>query len=189
MAKPTGLIVPLERVEARILLIRDEKVILDSDLAELYGVQTKVLNQAVRRNLDRFPPDFMLRLSKEEFQNLGSQFVTSRWGGRRYTPYAFTEHGAIMAASVLNSDRAVQVSIYVVRAFVKLRQALSAHKELAKELAQLEKKLQTHDKQIGALVIAMRELMPVPKAKPQKRIGYLSELESHHEKLKKARRK
>src|SRR5215218_2102098 len=120
-------LVPVERVESRILLIRGEKVILDTDLAELYGATTKRLNEQVRRNLDRFPADFMFQLTDEEFAILRSQFATSRsgWGGRRYPPFVFTEHGAIMAANVLNSPRAVAVSVTVVRAFVRLRQILA----------------------------------------------------------------
>jgi hypothetical protein len=124
MATKQSAIVLIERAESKILLIRDQKVILDSDLALLYGVTTSRLNEQVRRNIERFPDDFMFLLTKEEFDNLKSQFATSSsgWGGRRKLPYAFTEHGAIIAASVLNSERAVQASIFVVRAFVKMRQ-------------------------------------------------------------------
>jgi hypothetical protein len=130
-------------------------------MAELYGVKTKVLNQAVRRNPERFPEDFVFRLTEAEAACLRSQIVTSKpaRGGRRYAPYAFTEHGAIMVASVLSTDRAVRVSVYVVRAFVKLRQFISEHKELARKLAELERRLQGHDEQILALVEAIRELM------------------------------
>jgi hypothetical protein len=154
-------IIPMERVQSRILVIRGQKVILDSDLASLYGVSTTRLNEQVKRNKSRFPEDFVFQLNKEEFKNLMSQFAISRlsgwdWGGRRKLPYAFTEHGAIMAASVLNSTRAVQVSIFVVRAFVQLRLAVSTHRELADKLQQLEAKLQKHDKQIGALITAIR---------------------------------
>jgi hypothetical protein len=176
MAKRHDAIVLTERAESKILLIRDQKVILDSDLAELYGVETRALNQAVNRNIDRFPSDFMFQLSKEEFANLKSQFVTSSsdWGGRRKLSYAFTEHGAIMAASVLNSERAVQASIFVVRAFVKMRQLLAPYKEITKKIEQLEKKLQTHDKHIISIVEAIKLLMPPPEPKPKEPFGFRS---------------
>ena len=125
------------------------------------------------RNLSRFPDDFIFRLSKDEFDNLRCQFGTSnQWGGRRYRPYAFTEHGAIMAASVLNSPRAVKVSVYVVRAFVKLREVVSTHKELARKLAELERRLDTHDDQIEALLEAIRELMAPPPEPRRRHIGF-----------------
>ena len=176
MARKQSAIVLVERAETKILLIRDQKVILDSDLAELYDVQTRVLNQAVNRNIDRFPPDFMFQLTKDEFDNLKSQFVTSSstWGGRRKLPYAFTEHGAIMAASVLNSERAIQASVFVVRAFVKMRQLLAPYKEIAKRIEQIERKLQTHDKHIIAIVQAMKLLMPPPEPKPKEPFGFRS---------------
>src|SRR5919197_752094 len=123
-------------VESRILVLRQQKVILDSDLAELYGVPVKRLNEQVKRNQERFPPDFMFRLNPEESESLRSQNATSKTGrgGRRYAPYAFTEHGAIMAATVLNSERAVEMSVYVVRAFVQLRELIASNKELAQRL-------------------------------------------------------
>ena len=159
-------------IEKRIFLIRGHKVILSIDLAELYGVEPKVLNQAVKRNIERFPSDFMFQLTNQEFANLKSQIVTSSWGGlRRAMPYAFTEHGAIMVASVLNSPRAVEISVYVVRAFVRLREYLSSHKELAQKLTELEKKIETHDEAIQALIDAIRQLM-TPLDKPRRRIGY-----------------
>ena len=134
-------IIPVEMIEKKILLIRGEKVMLDADLAELYGVETKILVRAVKRNVDRFPSDFMIQLNKEEFENLRFQFGTSsRWGGRRYLPYAFTEQGVAMLSSVLNSDRAIKVNIEIMRAFVRLRQMLASNKELAKRLDDLEKK-------------------------------------------------
>ena len=169
-----GAIVPVGQIEQRILMIRGERVMLDSDLAALYGVETKILVKAVKRNLSRFPPDFLFQLSKEEFARLRFQIGTSKKGrgGRRYRPYAFTEHGAIMAASVLNSERAVKVSVYVVRAFVKLREILGAHKQLARKLAELEKRLEGHDEQIAALIEAIRELMAPPPAAARKRIGF-----------------
>jgi phage regulator Rha-like protein len=131
-------------IENSIRTIRSEKIILDADLAQLYGVETKVLVQAVKRNLGRFPTDFMFRLTQEEFAFLRSQFVTSKGsGGRRYAPYAFTEHGVIMAANVLNSERAVQTSVQIVRTFVKLRQIVLANADLVRNLNELEKKYDT----------------------------------------------
>jgi phage regulator Rha-like protein len=169
----TSAIVPLERIESRILLIRGHKVILDSDLAELYGVTTKRLNEQVKRNRERFPADFMFQLTSREATSLRSQIATSKQGrgGRRYRPYAFTEHGAIMAASVLNSQRAIEVSVYVVRAFVKLREMLRTHKELAQKLAELEKRIEGHDEEIIVLFEAIRQLMEPPE-KTSKRIGF-----------------
>jgi phage regulator Rha-like protein len=169
-----GAIVPVGQIEQRILMIRGERVMLDSDLAALYGVSTTRLNEQVKRNRGRFPEDFMFQLTQAELGNLMSQSATSssRWGGRRKRPYAFTEHGAIMAASVLNSERAVKVSVYVVRAFVKLREILGAHKQLAQKLAELEKRLEGHDEQIAALIEAIRELMAPPPAAARKRIGF-----------------
>ena len=130
-----------QALAGRIVVIRGQRVLLDADLAQLYEVETGVFNQAVKRNLRRFPPDFMFRLTGEEFKILISQSVTSRWGGRRKLPLAFTEHGAIMAASVLNSDRAVEMSVYVVRAFVQLRAVLLDHKALADKLTALERRV------------------------------------------------
>jgi len=176
MATKQSAIVLVEKAESKILLIRDQKVILDSDLALLYGVTTSRLNEQVRRNIERFPDDFMFQLTKEEFDNLKSQFATSSsgWGGRRKLPYAFTEHGAIMAASVLNSERAVQASIFVVRAFVKMRQLLVPYKEITKKIEQLEKKLQTHDMQIIDIVEAIKLLMPPPEPKTKEPFGFRS---------------
>jgi phage regulator Rha-like protein len=169
----TNAIVPVERIESLILLIRGHKVMLDSDLAELYGVTTKRLNEQVKRNKERFPADFMFQLTSEETKSLRSQIATSKrgHGGRRYRPYAFTEHGAIMAASVLNSHRAIEVSVYVVRAFVKLREMLRTHKELARKLAELEKRIEGHDEEIMALFEAIRQLMEPPE-RPSKKIGF-----------------
>jgi hypothetical protein len=157
-------------------------VLLDSELAALYGVETRVLNQAVRRNTERFPEDFRFQLTPAEAAASRSQSVisNSRRGGRRYAPYAFTEHGAIMAATVLNSPRAVEMSIYVVRAFVQLRELLSSNKELAKRLDQLEarieKKLATHDEAIAAMLSAIRELMNPPAPK-RRGIGFTANIE------------
>jgi hypothetical protein len=167
------IIVPSERIEKAILVIRRQKVILDSDLAEVYDVETRRLNEQVRRNIDRFPQDFMFQLSPEEFANLKSHFAISSsiWGGRRKLPLAFTEHGVIMAASVLNTPRAVEMSVFVVRAFVRLRALLSTHKDLAQKLTDLEKKLATHDEQIFDIVKAIRQLM-TPPIKPKRKIGF-----------------
>jgi ORF6N domain len=161
---------PLERVESAILLIRGEKVILDSDLAALYGVSTARLNQQVNRNLTRFPGDFMFRLTQTEFNNLILQNATSKKGrgGRRKLPYVFTEHGALMAANVLNSERAVQASVQVVRAFVKLRQLLASHADLARKLDALEKK---YDRQFKVIFDAIRLLM-TPAPANAKSIGF-----------------
>jgi hypothetical protein len=162
-----------DRIEQAILLIRGHKVIVDQDLASFYGVTTKRLNEQVKRNSDRFPNDFMFRLSPEEFSNLKSQSATSSssWGGRRSLPSVFTEHGAIMAASVLNSPKAIEMSILVVRAFVKLRHILASHKHLATKLSELERKVSGHDQSIRAIFEAIRQLIekPVPK---KRRIGF-----------------
>jgi len=156
----SALVVP---VESRIFVQRGQKVILDSDLAELYGVPVKRLNEQVKRNRVRFPQDFMFQLSAEEEQSLRSQNATSKRGGRRYLPYAFTEHGAIMAATVLNSERAVQMSVFVVRAFVRLREVLATNQQLAGKIDELERRLDTHDASIQELIEAIRELMePAP---------------------------
>jgi hypothetical protein len=167
-------IVPAERIEHTILLIRGERVILDKDLAGLYGVETKRLNEQIRRNRNRFPADFLFTLTNKEVTILKSHFATSRfdWGGRRKRPYAFTEHGAIMAASVLNTPRAVEMSVFVVRAFVRLRAFLATHKELAEKLAELERKLESHDDQIVAIIDAIKRLMAPPAPADKRRIGF-----------------
>ena len=145
---------------------------LSTHLAELYGVEAKVLVQAVKRNIDRFPGDFMFQLNELEFKNLKSQIVTSSWGGiRRANPYAFTEQGVAMLSSVLRSRRAIQANIAVMRTFVKLRQFLFAHKELAHKLSQLERKIEKHDIEIHAIFEAIRQLMIIP-AKPKCKIGF-----------------
>ena len=159
------------QAERRILLIRSQRVMLDFDLAELYGVQTKVLNQAVRRNLDRFPDDFMFQLTEAEWENLRSQFVTSssQHGGRRYSPYAFTEQGVAMLSSVLRSKRAVQVNIAIMRAFVRLRELLSTHADLARKLEAMEQK---YDSQFKVVFDAIRQLMSPPPPGTKKEIGF-----------------
>jgi hypothetical protein len=168
MKHPHSLI-PRERIEEHIYLLRGEKVILSTDLARLYQVAPRVLVQAVKRNADRFPNDFMFQLSNEEFHNLKSQFVTSSWGGlRRATPYAFTEQGVAMLSSVLRSKRAVHVNIEIMRAFVRLRRLLASNEELARKLAILEKK---YDAQFKVVFDAIRELMSPPEPK-HRRIGF-----------------
>ena len=162
-------LVPIERIERSIILVRGEKVMLDSELAEIYGVETKALNRAVKRNASRFPVDFMFQLTAEEAANLRCQIGTSSsYGGRRYLPYAFTEHGALMLANVLNSERAAQTSVMVVRAFVKLRQMLASNAELARKLAAMEKK---YDAQFKVVFDAIRQLMSPPE-KPKREIGF-----------------
>jgi hypothetical protein len=169
-------------VDSVIHTVRGEKVILDVDLARIYGVATRVLNQAVRRNKDKFPTDFMFRLNRAEARQLNrSQIVTGSQKHRdpRFLPYAFTEHGAIMAANVLNSPRAVQMSVFVVRAFVRLRQMIGAHKEMGAKLAELERKVATQDINIRALFEAIRQLMAPPGPKKRK-IGFLVEEKAAH---------
>lgn len=172
-----SLIASVEQIESQIFLIRGQKVMLDADLAELYGVETKRFNEQVRRNSERFPEDFMFQLTAEEFVNLRSQIATSNnsvgnttgRGGRRHLPYAFTEHGAIMAASVLNSPRAVEASVQVVRAFVQLRQILASNSELSGKLAALEKK---YDIKFRAVFEAIHELMTPSDHKKKRPIGF-----------------
>ena len=169
-------VIKVGTIQQRILLVRGEKVIVDADLAEAYGVTTKALNQAIRRNADRFPSDFMFRLTKEE----KTEVVTNcdhleKLKFSTVNPRVFTEHGAIMVASVLNSPRAIEVSVFVVRAFVQLRETVAQHKEIAQKIEQLEAKLSSHDEQIIALVDAIRQLMG-PKLPPKKRrIGFTTD--------------
>ena len=152
-----------QALAGRIVVIRGQRVLLDAELAQLYEVETKRFNEQIKRNLTRFPSDFMFRLTDEEFESLRSQFATSKRGGRRYLPLAFTEHGAIMAASVLNSDRAVEMSVYVVRAFVQLRTVLLDHKALADKLTALERRVSHHDNSLAEVIDAIRALMAQPK--------------------------
>jgi phage regulator Rha-like protein len=160
-------------VESHILILRHQRVILDADIARLYGVPVKRLNEQVKRNQQRFPYDFMFQLTEKEHGTLRSQFATSneRRGGRRYPPYAFTEHGAIMAATVLNSERAVQMSVFVVRAFVRLREMLATNRRLAGKIGELENRLDSHDSVILELLGAIRELM-TPRKPSRVRIGF-----------------
>jgi phage regulator Rha-like protein len=168
MAKKRNL-TPIEKIEKLIFLVRGQKIMLSTHLAELYGVESRVLVQAVKRNIERFPEDFMFQLSDGEFENLKSQFVISSWGGmRRAKPYAFTEQGVAMLSSVLRSKRAVQVNIEIMRSFVKLREMLAAHKELDRKLTELERK---YDDQFKIVFEAIHQLM-APPDKPKKEIGY-----------------
>ena len=180
-------IVPIERIAESIRWIRGHKVLLDSDLALLYGVATKVLNQAVKRNRERFPDDFMFQLNADETGFLRSQFATSKKGrrtnwsqivtssekhrGKRYRPYAFTEQGIAMLSSVLNSDRAIKVNIAIMRTFVKLRQTLETNRELAQKFSELERRVGVHDDEIAAILEAIRQLMTPPE-KPRREIGF-----------------
>lgn len=162
---------PTERIERVILLLRGHKIILDRDLATMYGVSTRDLNKAVSRNIERFPDDFMLQLTRSEFNDLKFQFGTSSWGGTRKLPRAFTEQGIAMLSGVLRSSRAIQVNIAIMRAFVKLRELAASHKELAAKLEQLERKVGGHDGQIRSLFEAIRQLMESPAGRPR-RIGF-----------------
>ena len=160
--------VPMERIARKIYLIRGTKVMLDRDLAELYGVETKQLKRAVRRNIDRFPADFMFELTKEEFGNLRSHFGTSSWGGTRYKSMAFTEQGIAMLSSVLNSKRAIVVNILIMRAFVKLREMVSSHRDLLHKVEEMERK---YDRQFRVVFDAIKQLIDT-ETKPKKRIGF-----------------
>ena len=166
-------LVPIERIESRIYLIRGQKVMLDRDLAELYGVETKYLNRQVKRNLKRFPEEFMFQLTMEEKNE-----VVTNWHHLKELKYsyhlsfAFTEHGVAMLASVLNSERAIKISILIIKAFIKLRQILSTHKELARKLSELETRVEKHDSAIVAIFEAIRQLM-APAEEPAKKIGFL----------------
>ncbi len=168
----SGSIVPTELIENKIYLIRGKKVMLDRNLAELYRVETRVLNQAVKRNSKRFPDDFMFSLTREEILGI-SQFVTSSRSSLKFskTVTAFTEQGVAMLSGILNSDRAIYVNIAIMRAFVKLRGLIDSNKELAHKLAQLERKIEKHDEEIEAIFTAIRQLMTPPE-KPSRKIGF-----------------
>ncbi|MCL5990650.1 MAG: ORF6N domain-containing protein [Bacteroidetes bacterium] len=165
-----------EIIASKIYLIHGKRVMLDSDLAGIYGVTTTRLNQQVGRNLKRFPLDFMFELSKKEFENLMLQNATSRWGGRRKLPKVFTEHGAIMLASVLNSERAVNASINVVKAFISMREFISLSKELVQKLEKFElkteQKLSEHDKKFLVVFETLKKVL-IEESKPKRRIGFL----------------
>ena len=182
MKTKSSSLIPIERIASKIYLLRGEKVLIDSDLAELYNVEVKQLNRAVRRNLERFPADFMFKLNKEETENLRRQSGTSSlpgqktsWGGRRYLPLAFTEQGVAMLSSVLNSERAVHVNIAIMRAFVQMRKFLQSSDVLAKKLNELEKenqkKFAKQQSEIKLIFDAIKELM-VEKEKPKRKIGF-----------------
>lgn len=159
--------ISVEVVATKILLIRGRKVMLDRDLAQLYGVETFNLNKAVKRNIDRFPKDFMFKLTRNECKNLIFQNGMSSWGGRRHLPYVFTQEGVAMLSSVLNSNRAIQVNIAIMRAFVKLRQVLLTHKELAEKLGELERKYQLHEQDIQVIFETIKKLLEPPPAPPR----------------------
>ena len=162
-----------ETIANKIYFIRNQKVMLDRDLAILYGIETKVLNQAVKRNMSRFPEDFMFQLTEIEFQNLKSQIVTSSWGGTRKLPYAFTEHGVLMLSSVLKSDKAIQVNIQIMRIFTKVRQLLLDTTELKMDILQIQKKLENHDKNIELVFSYLDELTEKKENEPPRiSIGY-----------------
>lgn len=169
----------VEHIAQSILILRGQRVLLDSELALLYGVTTKRFNEQVKRNLGRFPADFMFRLNTDEATALRSQFATLKPGRgqhRKYLPYAFTEHGTIMAATILNSSRAIEMSVYVVRAFVRLRGLLASNEQLADKFAELERKVSSHDQAIVGILKSIRELMSpaVPKQRP---IGFTANLD------------
>jgi hypothetical protein len=164
-------IIPAARITQSIYFLRGQNVMLSQDLASLYEVTVGALTQAVKRNTNRFPKDFVFLLTAEEFTNLKSQIVISSWGGLRSRPYAFTEQGVAMLSSVLKSDRAVKVNIAIMRAFVKLREALETNRELARKFSELEKRVGTHDDEIGAIINAIRQLMAPPE-KPRREIGF-----------------
>ena len=191
MPRKSESLIPIEQIDGMIRTVRGSRVILDSDLAKIYGVPTFRINEAIKRNRHRFPPDFMFQLTREEFNSLKSQIAMSKRqkssqiamsktgrGGRRTLPYAFTEHGALQAANVLRSSRAVQMSVFVIRAFVKMRETLRAAPELARKLAELEKKLTDRlDVHEAAIVQVLREVMqilnPPPEPEPRRRrIGF-----------------
>jgi len=175
MPKEQNEIVVEERILQFILFIRGEKVIVDSDLARLYGVETKRINEQVRRNIDKFPTDFMFQLTKEEFSNLKSQIATSSsgWGGRRKPPLVFTEHGALQAANVLNSSQANKMSVFIIRAFVRLREMALTNEKLARKVDQLEHRVSDHDEILMELIKEIRKLVDGPNPGKKQPIGYL----------------
>lgn len=157
----------------KVFVLRGQKVMFDSDLAELYGVTTGNLNKAVRRNIKRFPKDFMFHLINAEFERLRFQIGISKRGGRRYLPYAFTEHGIAMLSSIINSERAIQVNILIIRVFIKLRKIFSAHRELAHKVSAIERRVAEHDNYIGSILNAIKELKESPiEGRPKRKIGF-----------------
>jgi len=167
----TDLMIPDEVVISKIYLIRGQKVMIDKDLAELYGVETKQLKRQVRRNIERFPEDFMLELNKEEFDNLRSQIGTSRWGGTRYAPMAFTEQGVAQLSTVLSSERAIQVNIGIIRIFTKVRKMLLTHKDLLLKMEKIDRELAKQGKSIKIIFEYLNQLI-AEKEKPSRQIGY-----------------
>jgi hypothetical protein len=163
--------IPDEVVISKIYLIRDKKVMLDDDLAELYQVETRRLNEQVKRNTERFPEDFMFQLTEAEWENLKSQNATSSWGGRRKRPFAFTEYGVLMLSSVLNSDRAIQVNIQIMRIYAKLREMLMTNKDILLKLEKMERRVIKHDQDIKVVFGYLRELLN-PKTEPMRKIGF-----------------
>jgi hypothetical protein len=168
-------LIPQERIEDKIYLIRGEKVMLDKDLAKLYGVSVKRLKEQVNRNLNRFPADFMIRLNFKEFSNLRSQFATSSWGGQRYLPYAFSENGVAMLSSVLNSERAILVNIQIIRTFTRIRKLLASHQEILRRLDQLETGQTNQGKQIVQIFQVIKNILdlPVTLKRKTKKIGFV----------------
>jgi hypothetical protein len=179
-------LIPIERIEQKILLLRGQKVMLDRDLAELYGVTTSNLNKAVSRNPDRFPPDFMFNISNEEFDILKFHFGISSWGGTRTLPRAFTEQGVAMLSSVLRSKQAVQVNILIMRAFVKLRELISSHKDLVRKIELMERK---YDSQFKIVFDAIKQLMAPPTIAAKRKYGFHSARDENGEPKTKAKRK
>lgn len=169
--------IPEDQILNAILFIRGEKVILDYDLARLYGVETKRLNEQVRRNIEKFPDDFMFQMTPEEFNNLKSQIATSSsgWGGRRKPPLVFTEHGALQAANVLNSDSANKMSVFIVRAFIRIRKMALTNEKLSRVVYQLERRVSDHDEIIIEIVREIRKLIETPKPKSKKTIGFIDQ--------------
>jgi phage regulator Rha-like protein len=180
MPKKKKVIIPVEAIVSKIIILRGERVLLDRDLAEMYGVETKQLKRAVRRNIDRFPDDFMFQLSNEEYRSLKRQFGTLKRGAHsKYPPMAFTEQGVAMLSSVLNSQRAVEVNIAIIRAFVHLRRMILTHSELARKLKKLEERLDDHDEKILVIFEAIKKLIQDDE-KPKKKIGYLKESQAKY---------
>ena len=179
MNEDDRVMIPDDLIMNKIYLIRGQKVMLDNDLAELYGVETKQLKRAVRRNIKRFPPDFMFELSQEELENLRSQFGTSSWGGIRYPPMAFSEQGVAMLSSVLNSDRAILVNIRIIRIFMKMREIFQSNKDIILKLNEIEQKLSGHDDKIILIFEYLRQLEQAKQQQEEqagrKRIGYRRE--------------
>ena len=172
---PNTAIIPVDAIAKRITFIRGQRVIIDADLAQLYGVSTSALNQAVKRNKARFPDDFMFQLSGEEFSYWKSQIVISNPRakmGLRKVPYAFTEHGAYMAGNVLNSSRAIEVSMFIVRAFIQMRDLLATHKNIAKQLSALDKRVTGQDKTIAQIIATIHRLLEPPPAPKKRPIGF-----------------